>query len=281
VYKRQRLKDNRLIQFRVSTSSAGDTVIIGEDLTSHKQREQELYEARYKAEHMLASRSKFIANLSHELRTPLNAIIGFSELTANEFFGNLGHPKYKDYAHDILSSAQHLLSLINDILELSKAEAGQLTLYKEDLDVIAALQQTIVLIREQAEKKQVSLTTDFHKKSYRIIADERKIKQIVLNLLSNAVKFTHTNGSVTLSTRLRKNDLLISVGDTGIGLSPNEIQQALSPFGQVINNETKDHIGTGLGLPLVKAMTEAHGGHLDIISEKGKGTTVTVTIPVA
>jgi signal transduction histidine kinase len=232
----------------------------------------------------LASRTKseFLANMSHELRTPLNAIIGFSDILRNETFGP-SHPSYRDYAKDIHDSGAHLLQIINDILDMSKIEAGKLGLRAgliELRDIIHACQR---LMRERAQEAGVVLVYEPGLGTLpKVSGDSTKLKQILLNLLSNGVKFTPRGGSVTVATAWSGGDRIsLQVRDTGIGMSAEDTALALEPFRQIDNSHTRKYQGTGLGLPLVKALTELHGGELKIESTPGSGTTITILLPVA
>ncbi len=232
----------------------------------------------------LASRTKseFLANMSHELRTPLNAIIGFSDILRNEIFGP-AHPSYRGYAKDIHDSGAHLLQIINDILDMSKIEAGKLDLHESliDLDDIADACQR--LMRDRAQEAGVALVCERAAEMLPgVLGDSTKLKQILLNLLSNGVKFTPRGGSVTIATARTGGDrVTLQVRDTGIGMNAGDMALALEPFRQIDNSHTRKYQGTGLGLPLAKALTELHGGELKIASALGRGTTVTILLPVA
>ena len=226
------------------------------------------------------TKSEFLANMSHELRTPLNAILGFSELMGSGTLGPLGNPKYEEYAKDINDSGRHLLALIDDILDLSKVEAGRLELDEEDIDVARAIRSCMVLVKERARNGGVKLITDIPHGLPALRADQRKLKQILVNLLSNAVKFTPADGEVTLKVWSRPDSgYVFQVIDTGIGIALADIPTALSPFGQIDSQLDRKFEGTGLGLPLTKSLVEVHGGSLDLQSEVGAGTTVTVRFP--
>ena len=223
------------------------------------------------------AKSEFLANMSHELRTPLNAIIGFSEMINAGYFGDLTD-KQRERIHDIHLCGSHLLQLISDILEFSKGEAGKLELYEEEMDLREGMEECQRIINEKAASKKITLAVEAASNLPHVRADKRKIRQILLNLLSNAVKFTPEGGSVTLIARQERNgQITLSVRDTGIGIPEDEIQKALSVFGQV--HRSQSHEGTGLGLPLCKMFTELHGGKLSLSSKVGEGTTVSVTLP--
>jgi signal transduction histidine kinase len=226
------------------------------------------------------TKSEFLANMSHELRTPLNAIIGFSDIIKDERLGSVGNTKYRDYADDINESGQHLLALINDILDLSKVESGTDELNEENIEVSQIADAMAKLVFALARKGNVKLELDVPDDIPLLYADERKVKQILLNLLSNAIKFTPVGGTVTLKIWSRaKSGYLFQVIDTGIGIAFDDIPRALAPFQQIDSGLNRKHEGTGLGLPLAKSLVEMHGGYLDLQSEVGVGTTVTVRFP--
>jgi signal transduction histidine kinase len=224
------------------------------------------------------AKSEFLANVSHELRTPLNAIIGFSELIKTEMFGPVSD-RYRAYSTDIFNSGTHLLALINEILDLSKLEAGQLELHDEVVDMSATVEACLNLIKEPARKAGLHLSVSLDFDVPFVLADERRLRQILINLLSNAVKFTAEGGEVNLSTLRVSEGLAIEVCDTGIGIAAGDIPKVLTPFGQVDSKVSRQHEGTGLGLPLVKHLAELHGGTLNLASELNVGTTVTVLLP--
>jgi signal transduction histidine kinase len=223
-------------------------------------------------------KSEFLANMSHELRTPLNAIIGFSEVLLERFFGEVNE-KQDDYLKDIHSSGKHLLSLINDILDLSKVEAGHMELEPSSFDVASALSNALTLIRERAQRHGIALGQAVDPKLGEIVADERKFKQILLNLLSNAVKFTPDGGRIEVTASRADAQTVISVRDTGVGIARQDQATVFEEFRQVGHDYTRKQEGTGLGLALTKRFVELHGGRIWLESEPGKGSTFTFTIP--
>jgi PAS domain S-box-containing protein len=277
-----RLADGRWMQASDRKTSDGSTVGILADVTERKHREQALVGAKEMAEAANRSKSEFLANISHELRTPLNAIIGFSEIMRDEIFGPIGAPQYRAYLADVLESAHHLLAVINDILDVAKAEAGKLDLDEIAFPVDRLARIASRLVEERAARAELRLSLEIATDLPLLRGDERKLKQVVINLLTNAIKFTPAGGSVVLRARLALDgDLLIEVADTGIGIAAEDIPTALSPFGQVDGRLNRKYDGTGLGLPLARALVELHDGALSIASEPGRGTTVTVRLPAA
>jgi two-component system cell cycle sensor histidine kinase PleC len=238
---------------------------------------REAHEERQRAEEASRAKSTFLANMSHELRTPLNAVIGFSEILAKELFGELPNPQYKQYSADIFDSGNHLLDLINDILDMAKIEAGKLTLAPRPLDPTVAIEQAVRLTKRKAEEKGLSVVVDAEDLG-EIEADHRAIKQILLNLLSNAVKFTE-QGAIMVHARGTASGITLRVVDTGCGIPPEHLPRLARPFEQVEQELTRTNAGTGLGLALTKSLAEMHGGKLAIQSEVGRGTIVTVTLP--
>jgi len=223
-------------------------------------------------------KSEFLANMSHELRTPLNAIIGFSEVLQEQLFGELNE-KQAEYTSDILTSGQHLLALINEILDLSKVEAGRMELELASFDLPLAIDNARTFVRERAVKHGITLDVDVDERLGEYIGDERKIKQILLNLLSNAVKFTPEGGRISIIASKTDNGAEISVTDTGIGIAPEDQPKIFEEFRQVGSDSTHKTEGTGLGLTLAKKFVELHGGKIRVESEPGKGSTFTFTLP--
>ncbi|MFA6019420.1 MAG: ATP-binding protein [Rhodospirillales bacterium] len=238
--------------------------------------------AKERAEEASKVKSEFLATISHELRTPLNAIIGFSELMLMKTFGPLGHENYEEYLGSIHHSGQHLLKIINDILDVSKIEAGKLDLAEETFDLIEAGSESLRLIAHKAQEGGLRLTSELPSEPLLFLGDRRRLMQILFNLLSNAVKFTPAGGSVTLSIRaLDDGRARITVADTGIGMAPRDVEKALMPFGQINSKLSRSHEGTGLGLPLTKSLVEMHQGQLDIVSTPWVGTKILVTFPAS
>ncbi len=240
----------------------------------------EAAEARAEAERANRAKSELLANMSHELRTPLNAVIGFSEMMRDEMLGPLGHSRYRDYAADIHYSGALLLDLINDILDLSKAEAGRLELVDEAFDLDECARGSAKLMRERAARAGVALDHRRLAPLPPVIADRRRVQQILLNLLSNAIKFTPAGGSVVVfTTRSPQGGARLVVEDTGIGIAAEDIPRVLEPFGQAAAITHRHREGTGLGLPIVRKLAHAHGGDMALVSTPGLGTTVTVDLP--
>lgn len=256
----------------------GETFVlcIARDITDRKKQEHNLQAAHYRAEMANRSKSEFLANMSHELRTPLNAIIGFSEIMKLETFGKLGSEKYADYIAIIKSSGDHLLSLINDILDLSKVEAGKIELNENICNIETTLKAAIRMIEIRAKEMEVTISCEAPIDLPNLYADQRLLDQILHNTLSNAVKFSFRGGSIEISANLIDNgkSICIEVSDHGQGMSEEEIQHAMQPFNQVQDPRVKDKEGTGLGLPLMKALMELHDAELEIESTKAIGTCV-------
>jgi two-component system cell cycle sensor histidine kinase PleC len=301
------LTDGRWIQIAERRTAEGGLVMTAADITAIKRQEearrrneealQEIvhrleksqaelselarkYEAeKVKAEGANKAKSEFLANMSHELRTPLNAINGFSEIMVQEMFGPLGDAHYTEYARDILNSGQHLLALINDVLDMSKIEAGKLTLKIQPVAVSEVVDDGVRLMRERAQEAGLVLAADLPPLP-EVQADYRALKQIMLNLLSNALKFTPRGGSVTVAAETVGEQVRISVADTGIGISAEDLSRLARPFEQAESQLIKTQQGSGLGLALTKRLVELHQGVLTMESEPGVGTIVSFTLPV-
>jgi two-component system, cell cycle sensor histidine kinase PleC len=234
-----------------------------------------------RAESASRAKSEFVANMSHELRTPLNAIIGFSEILAHETFGPLGAERYKEYATDIHASGSHLLAIINDVLDLAKAESGTFKLTVDEIAIEDVLREAISMLRGRAQSAGVKLALTLAPGLPRVSADPLRLKQIVVNLVGNAVKFSPSGADVMISARAlpKSNEVEISVADTGIGIAAEDMPLVMAPFGQVDSSLARRYEGTGLGLPLSQKFAELMGGDLKIESQPGAGTTVRVTFP--
>ena len=305
------LVDGRWVQISERATAEGGLVVTAADITALKAQEEarrrneealrkavanleasqtELsdlarkYEAeKVRAESANQAKSEFLANMSHELRTPLNAINGFSEIMLGEMYGPLGDRRYKDYCRDILHSGQHLLALINDILDMSKIEAGKMSLRFEPVSLEEVAEDAARLVRNRAESAGLTLTVEFPNLP-EVEADYRAVKQVLLNLLSNAIKFTPRGGKVTIRAELRAEHLgervRVSVHDTGIGIAREDLTRLARPFEQIESQHSKTQQGTGLGLALTKALVEMHGGLLDLQSAPGQGTEASFLLPV-
>jgi signal transduction histidine kinase/HAMP domain-containing protein len=280
-YAELELADGRWLRMTGSATSEGGSIFLLSDFTAIKEREESLRRAKREAEDANASKSRFLANMSHELRTPLNAIIGFSEILSGQFFGNLGNERYLDYSRDILRSGRHLLAVINDVLDLSKSEAGKMVLAARQTDMRDVLSDCISMVREQCADAGLQLSATGLLSPLPMIADAAKLRQIFLNLLSNAIKFTEKGGTILLETQAFDDHIAVTVADTGIGMDPQDVEIAFQPFGQVDNRLERRYEGTGLGLPLTKALVDLHNGRMSIDGARGRGTRVTVSFPRA
>ncbi|WP_276309801.1 PAS domain-containing sensor histidine kinase [Phenylobacterium deserti] len=309
--KEAELADGRWVQISERRTAEGGLVVTAADITAVKAQEEarrlneealrravtnlersqeqlsELarkYEAeKVRAEAANQAKSEFLANMSHELRTPLNAINGFSEIMAAEMYGPLGDRRYHDYAKDILGSGQHLLALINDILDMSKIEAGKMSLRFEPISIQEVAEDAVRLVRNRAETAGLALAVHMPELP-EVEADYRAVKQVLLNLLSNAIKFTPRGGRITVWAELREDTLgqrvRLAVEDTGIGISADDLARLARPFEQIESQQSKTAQGTGLGLALSKSLVEMHGGLIDLKSMPGRGTTASFSLPV-
>ncbi|MBI1238873.1 MAG: PAS domain S-box protein [Alphaproteobacteria bacterium] len=263
------------------SDSAGEFVVVTRDVTARKRVERELEEARERAETANQTKSRFLANMSHELRTPLNAIIGFSDILLQELFGPIGQPRYQEYAQLIHESGQLLLELISDILDMSKIEAGKYELHYEECDARELVEAVTRLIQGRAEDAGVMLGIALPEEPITLRADKRAVKQVIINLLSNAIKFTPGGGQVTVNVKRHDNFVIIAVTDTGIGIAPEDLPRLGHAFEQAKADSDLAKVGTGLGLALVRSLSQLHGGSMRIESALGIGTTVTVTLPLS
>ena len=282
------IKENELAMIERGTTLAGTVHqlemskwIFERQAAEHVEALEELSRAKAAVEEASASRSQFLSIISHELRTPMNAIIGFSEILKRELLGPLGTEKYVEYADDIYSSARHLLSLINDLLDMSKVDAGKWQLKRNQIDVSAFIYSCYRIIAEQATSHHMQVEIDVPEDRVVAYVDERAIRQVLLNLLSNAIKFTGDGGKLKVSAALDDDVLMISVADDGVGISSQDQARVFRPFEQGENNLDRTHEGTGLGLALCKSLVELHKGHIELESEEGQGTTISFYLPQA
>ena len=272
------LADGRWLRISRSPLRDGGFFLLISDFSDVKEREERLTDARRAAEAASEAKGTFLANMSHELRTPLNAIIGFSEVMAGEVLGEL-NPSYVQYAKDIRQSGGHLLDIISSVLDLSKSEAGKLKLSDQMLDLNEIIGASVTMMRDQCARAKQTLFAVVPPEPIAVRGDAAKLRQVVLNLLSNSAKFTDAGGTITVSAAATERAAVVRVTDNGIGMSPEQIPIALAAFGQVDSRLARRYEGTGLGLPLSKAIIELHGGTITIDSTPGKGTCVTVTLP--
>ena len=261
---------------------SGETLVhcIVRDITERKQIERSLTAALAEANEANRAKQEFLASVSHELRTPLNAIIGFSDVIDRELYGPLGHTRYREYIGHIKSSGQHLLELINDILDISRIEAGKFELYRVPTAPGELVRENVTILREQCQKAGVELAMHIAPNLPELNLDQRAIRQIVLNLLSNAIKFTPEGGRIDVRCDAASGGSVdIAISDTGIGIAHEDLDMILSPFARGRDVQVEEKSGTGLGLPISNALASLHGGRLDIASTLGEGTMVTVHLP--
>jgi PAS domain S-box-containing protein len=251
------------------------------DITSRKQMEFSLRLAKEQADSSNHAKSAFLANMSHELRTPLNAIIGFSEMMMKETFGPMGHEKYAEYMGDVHLSARHLLEIINEVLDMSKIEAGRVELHEQDIDLVSLCDSVVRIVASRIFSSDLEIKLESVENFPKLYADPRLVRQILINLITNAVKYSSEGGLIKVTPSLTEaGEISVAVVDQGVGIPADRIQEAMEPFGQINEPTTSSaYQGTGLGLPLAKAMTEMHGGRFTLTSEVDQGTKVTITFP--
>jgi signal transduction histidine kinase len=273
------LANGRWLRSSDFRTSRGGVVTVHVDITALKRREQQLRGAMYDAESANRAKSDFLALVSHELRTPLNAVLGFAEILRDETFGRHADPRYREYANDIYDSGAHLLQVINDILDLSKIEAGRLQLNEDEVQVREVAEDLERVLGGMIGRGQLALRLDLPDSLPHLWADQRALKQMLMNLLSNAIKFTPAGGTITLRGRQRGDHLDLAVADTGIGIPADQLDKVTEPFGQAGDPLTRQFQGSGLGLALVKSLMRLHGGTLRLDSSEGVGTTAWLSFP--
>jgi PAS domain S-box-containing protein len=257
-------------------------VTVSVDVTELKDVEARALALKEEAELANAAKSMFLANMSHELRTPLNAIIGFSEVLMGQMFGPLGNDKYVEYARDIHQSGDHLHAIITDLLDVARIEVGAIDLDLAEVDLASVLHETCTMLRRKADKAGVALVETFEFALPVVMGDAVRLRQIFINLVDNAIKFTDSGGEVRIGAAASApGTIAVTVADTGVGIDRADIEQVVEPFVHLTASSARNVSGTGLGLSLVKSLSELHGGAIDIDSEPGRGTVVTVTLPCA
>jgi signal transduction histidine kinase len=250
------------------------------DITHWKRTEEELRTAKRSAETASLHKTEFLARVSHEIRTPLNAIIGFSDLMAEERFGPIGSPRYVEYAGDIGRSGRHVLDIVNDLLDISKIEAGEQELDFQPTSLNQVLLDAVTILQPQANSQRVIIRTSLSSQLPNVVADPRSVKQIAINILSNAVRFTPPGGQAVVSSSYEKDgSAVVRIRDTGVGMTQHQLDEAMKPFRQVTASPRPRGEGTGLGLPLAKAMAEANRAEFSMGSEPGRGTLVEIRFP--
>ena len=280
VWVEMRCRPMHAAQERSDRFSRAGIVAVTRDISDSKAQEAELMRTRDEAESSSRAKTLFLANMSHELRTPLNAVIGFSEILSRELFGALGEARYRDYARLIHESGEHLLNVVNDILDMSKIEAGKFKIVKEPFDVASLVNSCSEIMRHTAEKKGIALLVDVAPGIPELLADKRACKQMLLNVLSNAIKFTDAGGWVRLSARADTDSVQLIVADNGIGIAEQDLPKLGNPFVQADNSYDRSYDGAGLGLSVVKGLARLHGGSLEIASTLGQGTAACIVLPL-
>jgi two-component system, cell cycle sensor histidine kinase DivJ len=265
---------------QTKAANGAGIVAVTRDISEHKAQEAALRRARDEAEGASRAKTQFLASMSHELRTPLNAIIGFSEILNRELFGALGEVRYRDYARLIHESGEHLLNVVNDILDMSKIEAGKFTIVKEPFDVVALINSCCDIMRHTAEQNGLALKVEVARDIPELAADKRACKQMLLNVLSNAIKFTESGGWVKASACVEDGSVVFAVSDNGIGIADQDLSRLGSPFVQANSSYDRRHEGAGLGLSVVKGLARLHGGTFELTSALGKGTTARISLPL-
>ena len=275
--------DGGLIYVDVSASflqtQHGMIQTVGRDITDRVRTEAAMISAKIEAETASRTKSEFLANMSHELRTPLNSIIGFSDVMFDGLTGELG-PKQKNYMKHISDSGHHLLNLINDILDISKVEAGKMELHIDMLNMKTVIDDIVAMTQTLTSRKNISVNVDVQENMPTLRADRSKIKQIMYNLMGNAIKFTDDGGKITILTKVKGKKILVSIIDNGIGISTEDQKKLFKPFSQIDSSISRSYQGTGLGLALVKELIELHGGNIRVESEVGKGSNFTFELPI-
>ncbi|WP_425405588.1 ATP-binding protein [Hwanghaeella sp.] len=272
--------EDRVQERRQSLTPEGGIVSIVRDITERKRLEEALRQANEMLRQHSQAKTAFLSNMAHEIRTPMNAILGFAESMTDHVYGDLGDARYDEYARIIVDSGRHLLSLVNDVLDVSKIEAGALELEEAELDLPQLLQSVVAMLRGHGDEAGVHIELECDDAPALLYADERSLRQILINLLSNGIKFTPAGGSVTLSAAVDDEGRpLLRVADTGIGIPDSDLQMIFEPFRQARSSHNHGWSGTGLGLTVTRSLVHSHGGTISIESTPGEGSTVTVRLP--